>query len=140
MIYADFEGILVPRDNEKQNQNKSKIKNKYQKHGACICGYKLVCVGDKFSKPFKLHLGENTVYNFINSMVEESKYCSDMTKKHFNKKVAMTKKNNEDFKNSTKCWIWDNDYVDGYVKIRDHCHVTGKYKGSAHSYCNTKLN
>ena len=33
----------------------------------------------------------------------------------------MTKK---DFKNSTKCWICDNDYVDGYVKERGSlsCH------------------
>ena len=29
-------------------------------------------------------------------------------------------KNNDDFKNSTKCWISDNDYVDNDVKVRDH--------------------
>ena len=49
--------------------------------------------------------------------------------KHFNKKLLMTKKDNEDFKNSTKCWIYDNAYVDGDVKVRDHCHITGKYRG-----------
>ena len=43
--------------------------NKYQKHVACSYGYKLVCVDDKFSKPFKTHLGKYAVYNFINSMV-----------------------------------------------------------------------
>ena len=37
----------------------------------------------------------------------------------------MTKEDNENFKNSTKCWICDNDYVDNDVKVRDHCHVTG---------------
>ena len=42
-----------------------------------------VCVDDKFSKPFKSYLGEDTVYNFINSRIEESKYCSDVMKKHF---------------------------------------------------------
>ena len=44
--------------------------NKYQKHVACICGYKLVCVDDKFSKPFRSYLGEDSVYNFINDMIE----------------------------------------------------------------------
>ena len=39
---------------------------------------------DTLSNPFKSHLGEDAVYNFINRMVEESKYCSDVTKKHFN--------------------------------------------------------
>ena len=48
----------------------------------------------------------------------------------------MTKKDNEAFKNSTKCWICDNEYVDGDVKVRGHCHVTGKYKGSADRVCN----
>ena len=36
-------------------------------------------------------------------MAKESKYCSDVMKKHFNKKLAMTTKNNEGFENSTKC-------------------------------------
>ena len=44
-------------------------------------------------------------------MIEESKYCSEVMKKHFNKELVMTKEDNEDFKNSTKCWICDNDYV-----------------------------
>ena len=46
-------------------------------------------------------------------------------KKHFNKELAMTKDDNEDFENSTKCWICDNDYIDSDVKVRDHCHITG---------------
>ena len=25
-------------------------------------------------------------------------------------------------------------------KVRDHCHYTGKYRGSAHSICNLKFN
>ena len=60
MIYADFESILVPGDNEKQNPNESHT-SKYQKQVACSYGHKLVCVDDKFSKPFKSYLGENTV-------------------------------------------------------------------------------
>ena len=40
---------------------------------------------DKFGKPFKSYVDENAVYNFINSMIEESKYCSEVMKKHFNK-------------------------------------------------------
>ena len=50
----------------------------------------------------------------------------------------MTKEDNEDFKNSTKCWTCDNDYIDD-VKVRDHCHIIRKYWGSAHRYCNISL-
>ena len=70
-------------------------------------------------------LSKDAVYNFINSMVKESKYCSEVIKNLFNKELVMTKKGNEDFENSTKCWICDNNYVDNVVKIRDHCHITG---------------
>ena len=51
----------------------------------------------------------------------------------------MTKEENKDLKNSTKCWIYDNDYIDTDVKVRDHCHITGKYKDSAHRDCNFNL-
>ena len=135
MIYADFESILVPEDKRKQNPNES-YTNKYQKHVACSYGYKLVCVDDKYSKPFKSHLGKDAAYNFISNMIKESSYCSNVMKKHFNKELAVTKKDNEDFENSTKCWICDNDYINGDVKVRYHCHITGKYRGSAHRDCN----
>ena len=36
-------------------------------------------------------------------MIEESKHCSEAMKKHFNKIFVMTKKYNENFKNSTNC-------------------------------------
>ena len=53
---------------------------RHLKNIACSDGYKLVSVDDKFSKLFKKHLSENFVYNVINSMIEESKYCSDVIK------------------------------------------------------------
>ena len=47
----------------------------------------------------------------------------------------MTKKNVEDLESSTKYWIC----VDGDVKVRDHCHITGKYRGPAHRDCNITI-
>ena len=52
IIYANFGSILGPQNNEKQNPEESYM-NKHQKYIACSYGYKLVCVDDKFSKPFK---------------------------------------------------------------------------------------
>ena len=52
IIYEDFESISVPEDNGKQNPRESYTNND-QKHIDCSYGYKLVCVDDKFSKPFK---------------------------------------------------------------------------------------
>ena len=63
-------------------------------------------------------------------------------KKHFNKELVMTEKDNEDFENATKCWISDSDYIGNDLKVKDHCRITGKYRGSAHGDCsiNVKLN
>ena len=138
MIYADFESTLLPENNGKQNPNES-YTNKYQIHVAFCYGYKLVCVDIEFSEPFKSYLGEDTFYNFISSMIEESKYCSDVMEKHFNKELVMTKKGNEDFDNSNKCWICEYDYIVNDVKVKDHCHITGKYRGSAHRDYNINL-
>ena len=49
----------------------------------------------------------------------------------------MTKEGNKDLENSTKSWICDND-----VKVRDHCHINGKCRGSGYRdfIINLKLN
>ena len=134
IIYADFESILLPENNGKQNRNES-YTNKHQKHITCNYDYKLVCLDDKFSKSFKSYLGKDAVHNFINSMIKESKYSNEVMKKRFNKEIVMTKK---DFKNSAICWICDNYYIDGDVKVR-YCHIKGKHRGSAYRDCNTNL-
>ena len=73
-------------------------------------------------------------------MIEESKYCPDVMKTHFNKQLVITKEDDEDLKASTKCWICDSVYVVGDVKVRDYCYITGKYWGYGHRDCDIKLN
>ena len=51
----------------------------------------------------------------------------------------MTIEDNEDFKNSNKCWICDNDYVNNDVKARDRFYITGKCRGPAHRDRNINL-
>ena len=104
----------MPENNGKQNLEES-YTNKYEKHIACSYCYKLVCIDDRFSNSFKTYLREDAVYNFINSMIEESKCCSNVIKKNFRQEHVMIKEGNEDFKNSTKCWICD------YVLFINEC-------------------
>ena len=142
----------MQENNEQQGSGES-YTNKYKKHIACIYGYKLVRVKFKFellfevkfSKSSKSYIGEDVVYNFINNIIGESKYCTDIKqKKSFYKELVITKTDNKDFKNSNnnKCWICDDECVEGNVKVRVHCHITGKHRGSAYRDCNinVKLN
>ena len=63
-----------------------------KKNVTCSFGYKLDCVNNTFSKSY---LGEDIVYNFMNCRTEESKYFSDVIKRHSNKELLMTKKDDE---------------------------------------------
>ena len=56
-------------------------------------------------------------------------------KKHFNKNLIM---NEEEylFQQSNSCCIWGKLIDNDDKKVRDHCHVTGKFRGAAHWSCN----
>ena len=43
---------------------------KYQEDVGCGCGYKLAYFDDKFSEFFNSNLGEDAIYNFINSAIK----------------------------------------------------------------------
>ena len=73
-------------------------------------------------------------------MIKESKFCSKFMKKHFNKEPVMTKNNDEYFKSSTELWICVNIYVNDVIKVRYHCHISGKCRGSTHRDINVKSN
>ena len=90
IIYPDFESILVPEINVKQNTEQPHT-NKYQKYIAGSYDYKIVCVDDKFSKRFKTYLGEDTAYNFINNVIEENEYCNEVQKNILTKNLWLLK-------------------------------------------------
>ena len=51
----------------------------------------------------------------------------------------MTKEDEEKFLKANECYICNKKYTDKDIKVRDHCHITGKYRGSAHQECNLQL-
>ena len=54
-----------------------------------------------------------------------------------NKPMKITEKEKISFKKATKCWICKKE-ING-IKVRDHDHLTGKYRGAAHKICNLKF-
>ena len=59
-------------------------------------------------------------------------------KKHFNKNLVMTAEENEEFERSNICWICGK-LINFDEKVRDHCHISGKYRDCAHWSCNINL-
>ena len=142
VIYADFKAITKKVQGcEQSEEMKKRLYTKaYQTHEDCGCGYKVICCyDDKYSKPIQTYRGENAVYKFIEKMLEEVGYCKAVIKKRFSKPLVMTDNDEMCFKLMDKCHICNKEYTDKDVRVRDHCHITGKFRGSAHQECNLKL-
>ena len=137
-IYADFERLLKKVDCGINNDCFS-YTTKYQDHVPCSFAYKLVCIDDKLSKDIALYRGKNAVFKFIQSIFNEYSYCKSIIKKHFNKKLIMSVEEGEKFEKTEICWIC-NKLIENDNKVRDHCHITGKYRGAAHSNCELHCN
>ena len=60
-------------------------------------------------------------------------------KKHFNKNLVMSAEQNGEFEKSNICWICGKLIEIDDKKVRDHCHISGKYRGSCHWICNINL-
>ena len=49
----------------------------------------------------------------------------------------MTSEDEDIYNNSHICWIWRLEL--NMNKVRDHCHVTFRFRGAAHNKCNINL-
>ena len=61
-------------------------------------------------------------------------------KKHLNKNLVVSAEEEQEFEKSCVCWISGGLIENGDNKVGDHCHTTGKYRGSCHWSCNINLN
>ena len=147
-IYADFE-CITEKISGCQPSNSKSYTEKYQKHTACSFGYKVVCHYDnlgtqgpdhkKYSGDVVIYRGEDCIERFMKCMFEEVKNCQSIIRDNFNKPLIMSIEDEKAFKKATHCHICEKKYKVDDVPVRDHCHVTGKYRGSAHQTCNLKL-
>ena len=133
-IYADFESDLKGLQKNDRNKNTACAK-KYQDHIPFSFAYKVICIDDRFSKPVVFLQRKNAINKLIQAILKENEYCKEIIKKHF----VMSAEDERKFQSSNKCWICNKSFVAGDNKVRDHDHVTGKYRVSAHWSCNINL-
>ena len=98
--------------------------------------YRVVCIDDKFTKPTVVYRGENAAFEFIKAILQEHKYCRKIRNKHFNKNLIMNEEEEHLFQQSSSCWICKKVFDNDEGKVRDRCHVTGKFRRAAHRSCN----
>ena len=59
------------------------------------------------------------------------------SQKYFNKNLIMIEEEEKRFQSNNTCWICEK-LIDG-EKVRDRCHITGKFRVAAHWSCNINL-
>ena len=132
-IIADFEA-----DNEKDD---SKIGNKttnIYKQKPVPNGYYIISEFNYVLKSgyYESPLGYDNVKWFVKEVIKlENKMAFYF--KETKKDIIMTQENEEDFKNNNICRFCEKNIESD--KVRDHSHLTVKYRGPSHNVCNINV-
>ena len=142
VVYADFECFTEKIDTCQPNDGKS-FTNQYQKHKPSGFSYLIKCFDDNIFSPKLVQytaksIDDNIPQLFIESLEKDIKEIYNKFKKP--KKMVMTKEDKINYKKATIYHICEEEIdKDKDRKVRDHCHLTGKFRGAAHSICNLKF-
>ena len=85
-----------------------------------------------------MYRGKDVVYKFIKSILNQYNYCRKVVKKYFCKNLIMSAEEKK-IVMSNICWICNKLFEIGDEKVRDHCHISGKYRGAAYRVYNINL-
>ena len=139
VIYADFESVMRPFHYAQPNPKESYTEKKMVHVPVSFCYYIKCSFDDNFSKVVEYTAtseDEDVAQTFVNKLEQEIK---SIYNDHPPKKMIFTKEDFHIYEKSTSCWICNGAFTDDSdVKVRDHCHYTGKFRGAAHNSCNIK--
>lgn len=131
VIYADLESILIKHHDSKPTS----CITKFQKHEPFSIAFYLKCSYDNSLSHFELYSGEDCISWFTKKLKEMAIKLNYI----FFNKIEMrelTAEQRKHFEDSLFCYICTKPFTSVDVKVRDHCHLTGLYRGSAHQSCN----
>ena len=132
-IYADFEA-----DNEKDDSVVGNKTTNIYKQNPVINGYHIVSEIEDVLKSvyYKSPLGYDNVDWFVDEVIKlENKMAFYF--KNTNKDIIMTPEDEQDYKNNNICRFCEK--IIECDKVRDHCHLTGSYRGPSHNTCNINV-
>src|SRR5271165_6576199 len=85
--------------------------------------------------------GEDSIYKFFEALFEEEKQINEYMKTFHSTRMILTKRQMTEYSDATKCYVCQEHFTDEKEKqkVRDHCHVSGKYRGAACNTCNLQM-
>lgn len=136
VVYADFESILKPINTCEPNPERSYI-NKTFIHEPYSFAYFIKCSFDNSLCKFELYRGSDAAKVFVSRIESDLREIYNKYMKDIIPMVPLTAAERENFENATVCGICERSFEEGDIKVKDHCHLTGKIRfGAAHSICN----
>jgi len=133
IIYADFEALNISIEGCAGNPEKSYTRQIAKKVPCSYCY--VVARSDDVAKDPVLYRGEKAVEHFLVSLQAELQEIREVLRKPAD--MIMTGTDQKAFCEAADCHICGEALVND--RVRDHCHITGKYRGAAHNACNLKL-
>ena len=119
------------------HKNNGSCTKKYQDHIPCSFADKFVCVDNKFSKRVLPYREKKMLFtDLLKQLLKSMIIVKTVIEERFNKNIIMSPEVEEKFQLTNSCWICDKLFHVRDNKIRDHCHITGKYRSAAHWSCN----
>lgn len=131
VIYADIESILEKYKDLKLTTHTKK----YQKHEAFSIAYYLKCSYNDSLSRFKCFTGKDCKIWFVKELEKIANELQSIFSQPIPIKPLTMEQNNE-FHSSQYCHICSKPFVPDDLKVKDHNHLTGEYRGSAHNTCN----
>ena len=136
VVYADFEAFPEGISTCTPNSDES-YTNQYQKHTPCGFCYYIKCTNDELFPPVLRHYtitheDESVGMVFVKTLERDIREIYQ--KFRYEKDMRITRKEERDFQFETVCHICEKPLSGD--KVRDHCHLTGRYRGAAHNQCN----
>ncbi|XP_071057012.1 uncharacterized protein [Onthophagus taurus] len=135
VIYADFESILQPIDFCEPNSSKS-FTEKVEMHQPYSFAYYIVSTIDSSFNKFETYTGLDASHVFITKLIDDVKSIYNKYLKTVKPMIPLTTDEQRNFDSAENCYICQNPFTSDQVKVRDHCHIGGKYRGPAHANCN----
>ena len=137
VIYADFECILQPIAHCQNDPLKSWT-TKYQHHKPFSFCYLLKDSMDEHTQ-LRLFRGKNAAMEFMSSLLQDVKTIDKCLNAAIKPMMPLSEQEQQNYNQAQICHICKKgDFTENRFKVRDHCHVSGMFRGAAHSDCNLK--
>ena len=137
VIYCDFETVNRDVLTCRPNPEKSAT-TRTKQLDVCSYGYKRICTDSRYTKECVIFRGPNASSHFIESLLKEEQEIKQILK-HI-EPLIMTEDDEVEFASAKLCSICNKEFdEDERDKVIDHDHLSGFYRGPAHSICNLQF-